>query len=139
VRPALNSSYWAIDVLVVLGVVGGVAHAWDVLDLAHRGMEDDDTWGLMHLPMHGGFALAVPVAAAVAVIAMANGVVGWKVAIVPPAVCAAWFGVVSLRYPDHIGSLDTLGGTAAVTWGVLLLLAAWGTGVHRLRQSAAAR
>jgi len=81
----------------------------------------------MHMPMQAGFALAVPVAAAVAVIALANVVAGAWFAVVPPAACAVWFGVVSLSYPDHVGSLGTLAGTAAAGWGVLLLVGGWGT------------
>jgi hypothetical protein len=49
-------------------------------------VRDDETWYLMHLPMQAGFALAVPVAAAVAVLALANGVAGW------------WFAVVLSAY-----------------------------------------
>jgi hypothetical protein len=56
---------------------GALVHAWNVLDASRRGVRDDDTWYLMHLPMQAGFALAVPVAAAVAVLALANG--GWLV------------------------------------------------------------
>ena len=107
---------------------GAVWHAWDVLETARSGVSDDDTWGLMHLPMHAGFALAVPAAAAVALLAVAHGVSGWWFAIVPPAVSAVWFGVVCTRYPDLLGSLGETAGWLAIAWGTATAVAVWTTG-----------
>jgi hypothetical protein len=129
VRHALATPvFWPLDVLVALGVGGALVHAWHVLDLARGPSEDDNTWGLMHLPMQAGFALAVPAAAAVAVLAVADRVAGWWLAVVPPAVSAVWFGVVSAQHPDLVGSLGEAGGVVAASWGVLVPAAVWVTG-----------
>ena len=76
--PALaKPAFWPVDALVLVAVGVALVHAWDVVGAARGGVTDDDTWGLMHLPMQTGFALATPVAAAVAVLALANRVAGW--------------------------------------------------------------
>jgi len=87
----------------------------------------------MPLPMQAGFALAVPVAAAVAVLALANGVVGWWFAIVPPAGCALWFGAVSVKYPELVGSLGGLHGGLVAGWGLAVAVALWTTGFWATR------
>lgn len=101
---------------------------WDVLNTARSGVRDDETWSLMHLPMQAGFALAVPAAAAIAVLALANGVAGWWFAIVPPAGCAVWFGAVSAEHPGLVGSLGELTGLLAAGWGLVVAVALWATG-----------
>ena len=109
IRLLAKPAFWPVDALVALAMGAALVHAWDVLDACARsGVKDDDTWYLMHLPMQAGFALAVPVAAAVAVLALANRVAGWWFAIVPPAGCAMWFGAVSVKYPELLGSLGEL-------------------------------
>lgn len=132
-RPLVQPEFWPVDALVAAAMGAALIHAWDVLDAARSGMRDDITWSLMHLPMQAGFALAVPVAAAVAVLALANGVAGWWFAVVPPAGCAMWFGAVSLRYPEHLGSLGELAGQLAVAWGIAVAVALWITGFRVTR------
>jgi hypothetical protein len=136
-RPLVKPVFWPVDALVAAGMGAALVHAWDVLSAARSGVRDDDTWYLMHLPMQAGFAVAVPVAAAVAVLALANRVAGWWFAVVPPAGCAMWFGVVSLRYPEHLGSLGELAGWLPVAWGIAVAVALWITGfsVTRARVS----
>ena len=128
-RSPLAKPFWPIDALVALAMMAALVHAWDLLDVARSGVRDDDTNGLMHLPMQAGFALAVPAAATVAVLALANGVAGWWIAVLPPAGCAIWFGVVSMRYPEHVGSLGELAGRFAVGWGIAVAVSLWITGV----------
>ena len=82
---------------MALAIGAALVHACDVLDAARSGVRDDDTWYLMHLPMQAGFGLAVPVAAAVAVLALANGVAGWRLVMLPPAGCAIWIDGGSTR------------------------------------------
>jgi hypothetical protein len=132
-RAFATPAFWLVDALVALAMAAALVHAWDVLDAARSGVSDDDTWYLMHLPMQAGFVLAVPVAAAVAVLALANGVAGWWLAILPPAGCAMWFGAVSARYPELVGSLGELTGLLAVGWGVAVAVALWGTGLWATR------
>jgi hypothetical protein len=132
-RPLAKPAFWPVDALVALAMAAALVHAWDVVDAARSGVRDDDTWYLMHLPMQAGFALAVPAAAAVAVLALANGVAGWWFAIVPPAGCAMWFGAVSVKYPELVGSLGDLAGRFAAGWGVAVAVALWTTGVWATR------
>ena len=124
-RPAL----WPLDALVAIAVGCGAVYAWDMVDAAYGGAPDDNTNGLMHLPMQAGFGLGLAASAVVAVLALANGVAGCWLAFVPAAVSAVWLGVVSNAYPHHLGSIGELGGMLAIGWGVLLLVVAWGTGL----------
>jgi hypothetical protein len=123
-RPA----FWPVAALVVIALGAALVHMWDVVDAARSGARDDETWYLMHLPMQAAFALAVPVAAMTAVLALAHGVGGWWFAIVPPAGCAMWFGAVSIRYPDAVGSLGDLAGWLVLAWGCAIAVALWTTG-----------
>jgi hypothetical protein len=138
-RPFARPAFWPVTALVTLALAGALVHAWDILDAARSGVKDDDTWNLMHLPMQAGFALAVPVAAAVAVLALANDVAGWWFAIVPPAGCAMWFGGVSMKYPEVVGSLGELSGRLAAIWGFAVAIALWITGLWVARAGAAPR
>jgi hypothetical protein len=132
-RAVATPAFWPVDALVALGTGAALVHAWGVLDAARSGVRDDDTWYLMHLPMQAGFAIAVPVTAAVAVLALANGVTGWWFAVVPPAGCAVWFGAVSVKYPEVVGSLGERTGWFAAAWGIALAVTLWTTGLWGLR------
>ena len=123
-RPA----FWPVDALVGLAVGAALVHVWEVVDAARSGVRDDETWYLMHLPMQAAFALAVPAAAMIGVLALANGVGGWWFAIVPPAGCAMWFGAVSIKYPDAVGSLGDRAGRFVLAWGCTVAVALWTTG-----------
>lgn len=129
-------AFWPACAVLMLGMCVALVHAWDVLDAARNGVEDDETWYLMHLPMQAGFAIAVPVAAAVAVLALASGVPGWWFAIVPPAGCAVWFGAVSVKYPDVVGSLGELTGWFASGWGIAIAVTLWTAGFLTTRARA---
>jgi hypothetical protein len=100
-----------------------------VLDTAHSGAADDDnTWGLMYLPMQAGFTLATTAAAAAGVWTLGNRVISWWFAIVPPAVSAVWFGIVCASRPDLLGSLGRTAGWCTAAWGVAIAVAVWVTG-----------
>jgi hypothetical protein len=135
-RPAATPALWPAYALLMLGMCVALVHAWDVVDAARNGVRDDDTWYLMHLPMQAGFAIAIPVAAAVAVLALTNGVAGWWFAIVPPAGCAVWFGGVSVKYPEVVGSLGELTGWFACGWGIAIAVTLWTTGFLSSRTGA---
>ena len=138
-RSPLVKPFWPVDALVAIAMMAALVHAWDLLAVARSGVRDDETNGLMHLPMQAGFALAVPAAATVAVLALANGVAGWWFAVVPPAGCAMWFGVVSVRYPEHVGSVGELAGRFAVGWGIAVAVSLWITGFWVTRANASRR
>ena len=128
-RLAATPAFWLVDALVALAFAAALFQAWDVLDTARSGAADDDnTWGLMHLPMQAGFTLAIPAAAAVGAWALANRVAGWWFSIVPPAASAAWFGVFCVHHPDLLGSLGRTAGWYTAAWGVAIAVALWVTG-----------
>lgn len=127
-RALARPAYWPLDALVAVGVAAALTYGWDMLDAARGGASDDNTLGLMHLPMQAAFGLATAASAVVAVLALANGVAGWWFAFLPAALSAAWFGVVARAYPDHLGSIGEVGGTLTIGWGAGLLMAALGTG-----------
>ena len=106
-------------VLVALAAVGAVTYAVQMIAAARAGKPDDDTWGLMHLPMQAGFGLALAGTAATTVLAAGAHAVGWRLSTLPTAVCAVWFGVVSILYPDHLGSVGEPAGVAVIVWGVV--------------------
>jgi hypothetical protein len=133
VRRLTRPAYWPLDALVAVGICAALVYAWDMLDASWSGAKDDNTNGLMHLPMQAAFALAVTASALVAVLALANSVAGWRFAFVPAALSAVWFGVVAKAYPDHLGSVGEVGGNVAIGWGIGLLVVALGTGI-RTRQ-----
>lgn len=127
-RLLLGRAFWPVHALLVLGLAAALYEAWAVLDAARDGAADDITNGLEHLPMQAGFTLAVPLAAAAAVWATANRVVGWWFAIVPPAISAVWFGALCATHPDLVGSLGRTMGWCTAAWGVAVGLAVWATG-----------
>jgi hypothetical protein len=120
-------------VLLLLAVAGAAAvYATAMIDAARSGEPDSITMALRHLPMQAAFALAIPVSAAVAVLASAAGAPGWRIAAVPAAVSAAWFGVLSVIYPDHLGSLGQRAGYVAIGWGAAFATAVALTGRRSL-------
>lgn len=108
-----------LAVLVVVAAVPAVAYAAQMIHAARSGKPDDETWWLNHLPMQAAFGVAVVVTAALATMGEASGEPGWRVPAWSAAVSAAWLGAVSVVYPDHLGSLGSTLGTAAVVWGAL--------------------
>jgi len=106
-------------VLAALAAVGAAIYAVQMIAAARAGKPDDDTWGLMHLPMQAGFGLALAGTAATTLLATRTHVAGWRLSTLPTAVCAVWFGVVSIVYPDHLGSVGQPAGVAVIVWGVV--------------------
>ena len=116
-----------LGALVVVAAAGAVWYAAEMIQQARSGRPDDDTWGLMHLPMQAAFGLALAGSAAITWLAAGSGgtpAAGWRVSAVPAALSACWLGVVSLMYPGHLGSLGDAGGVAAIAWGLLFGAAA---------------
>ncbi len=123
---ALGSNWWRglnlrrIDVvpalLQVAVWVGSVVYALSMVREARPGTPDDDTWWLWHLPMQAAFALLVAAAASLAARGVAARASMWWAVIAVAVVSAAWLGVLSLTYPDHLGSLGRRGGIAAAVW-----------------------
>jgi len=106
--------------LALTGLAGAACYATAMVRAASAGMPDDETWGLMHLPMQAGFGVALAGCAVVVALAQAGGTDRWRVGVLPPALTAAGLGAFSLLYPDHLGSLGVVGGTACAAWGAAL-------------------
>jgi hypothetical protein len=128
-RLVATPAFWPVVALVALAFGAALLQAWHVLDLARsRAAEDDNTWGLMHLPMQAGFILAMAAASAAAVWALANRMATWWFAIVPPAASAVWFGAFCASHPDLLGSLGRTTGWCTAAWGAAVAVAVWVTG-----------
>jgi len=107
-----------LSTLVLLAAAAAVVYAVQMIEAANAGRPDDNTWGLMHLPMQAALGLALAGSAAISVLAGASGASGWKLSVLPSSVSAVWLGAVSVAYPTHLGSLGWSGGIAAIVWGL---------------------
>jgi len=116
---SLRGADRTLFVLAALAAAGAVTYALQMIAAAHAGKPDDDTWGLMHLPMQAAFALALAGSASTTVLAGGAKAPGWRLSTLPTAVCAVWFGGVSIVYPDHLGSVGQPAGFAVIVWGVV--------------------
>lgn len=47
-----------LDALVAVGLGAALMYGWDMLAAARGGTQDDNTLGLMHLPMQAAFGLS---------------------------------------------------------------------------------
>lgn len=102
-------------VVVLAGLAGAVvvaSHA--IAAFRDPAAPTDTTQNLDHWPVHGAFAVAT-VLVALLVVLRTRGV--WLPA-VSATVAAAWFGVTSVMFPEHYGSLGVVGGTLAIAWGL---------------------
>jgi hypothetical protein len=115
----------SLAALVALAALCALVYASHTIRTARTSVLDDDTWGLMHLPMQAGFAVAVAGCAAVSVLAGTGDAWRWKASTLPVAVSAAWFGIVSFVYPGHLASVGRVGGVGCVAWGVLFAVVAF--------------
>ncbi len=106
--------------LVLVALAAAIVYAVEMIGASRAGLPDDVTWGLDHLPMQAAFAIAVP---AVAALGAGSREPGWRICVWSAAVSAVWLGVVSIVYPEHLGSLGRPLGMAAAAWGVAFLAA----------------
>jgi hypothetical protein len=119
-------------VVVAVGAFGAVAYVVLLVAAVRSGRTDEDTWGLMHLPMQAALAVATP--ASVVTSLMHAPAPGWRAGLVLPALAAAGLGAVSVAYPFHLGSAGTAGGWAMVAWAVLVVVLACSPSVSRCRE-----
>ncbi|MFE6256590.1 hypothetical protein [Agromyces sp. NPDC057865] len=108
-------------VLALIAVPPAVVYAAQMIEAARTGVpEPEITWDLEHAPVQAAFALAIPLAAA----ALALMLAGWRPMAWLIAAGTAWFGVVSIVFPDHFGSWGSFWGWMGVAWSVALALVA---------------
>jgi hypothetical protein len=122
---AAGGAVLMMGVIALVGVsaVAAAVYAWRMLDAAHTGQPDDDTWGLMHLPMQAAFGVALAAPAA--------GAPGWRFAILPAAVSAAWFDAVCVASPTTSAASARSAGSRPSAGGLALAALACGTGTAR--------
>jgi hypothetical protein len=117
-------------IVVGLGALGAAAYVGQLVAAVRSGRTDEETWGLMHLPMQAALAVAVPSCLAVALLLAPAA--GWRTGILLPAVAAAGLGLVCVAYPDHLGSAGSVAGWAMLAWAVLVSALAVSPGSLRL-------
>jgi hypothetical protein len=123
-RLSVSGSSPLLGGLALVAAASALVYAMQMIHASYTGAVDDDTWGLMHLPMQAGFGLALAGSASISVLAGGANAPGWRFSVVPAAASAVWIGVVSAAYPDHLGSLGTVGGVMAIAWGITFAVAA---------------
>jgi len=121
--------------LALLALPPAIIYAVTMIRLAIDGtVEPTYTWDLDHFPVQAASALVIPVATAL----LALQLPGWRAMAVLLAAGTAWFGIVSVVFPDHLASWGTVWGYAAVGWALAVSCVAipW-SGRARIRESAA--
>ena len=78
--------------------------------------EPDYTYVFDHYPVQAASALVIPLATAL----LALLAPGWRPMAFLVAAGTAWFGLVSVVYPAHLGSWGAVWGWTAVAWAVAL-------------------
>jgi hypothetical protein len=116
-----SALHWPLLIVACVAIPPSILAALDLVVgfWQLRQPTDDDTWSIDHWPMQAALALSLP---AVAVLASFRAS-GWRTSLWSAAISAAWWGAVSLSYPQHAGSLGDLGGWSAIVWSIALLLA----------------
>lgn len=120
-RMAPAQTHPLLAALAGVALVGAMAYAVVVLRASYVGVPDDNTWGLLHLPMQAGLGLAIAATTAVVALVQAGGQEPWRVGTVFPALAAGGLGAFSLVYPDHLASLGNVGGALTLVWALALL------------------
>ncbi|MDT0167780.1 hypothetical protein [Pseudarthrobacter sp. BRE9] len=109
-------------VISVVALPAAVLFAAEMATTAREGRAPVDfTWDFDHWPIQAAAALVIPLAAAV----LSFRLPGWRPMVFIVAAGAAWFGTVSIVYPDHAGSLGTVTGWTSIIWAAVLAASAF--------------
>jgi hypothetical protein len=117
--------------LALVALPPAIIFAAEMIETARSGdPEPDYTYVFDHYPIQAASVLVIPLATAL----LALRLPGWRPMTFLVASGTAWFGIVSIVYPDHLGSWGTAWGWTAVAWAVALSMLAirWGPGTSRL-------
>jgi hypothetical protein len=112
--------------LALISLPPTIMYASVLIQLARQGEpEPSYTYVFDHYPIQAASVLVIPLATAL----LALRLPGWRPMIFLVASGTAWFGVVSIVYPDHLASWGTVWGWTAVAWALALssLAFRWGT------------
>jgi hypothetical protein len=107
--------------VTVIGAVPAAAYAWH---MARATENPEDTWGLDHYPAQAALAIAVLLVALLAACVVGGPGRGWWLPVGTAAFSSVWLGWQSVLWPERVGSLGSVGGVAAVVWGLALVAAA---------------
>ena len=127
----------AILGLALVSMPPAIIFASEMIQVAMRGEpEPDYTYVFDHYPIQAASVLVIPLATAL----LALGLPGWRPMTFLVASGTAWFGVVSIVYPDHLGTWGAAWGWTAIAWAVALssLAFRWGPPSRHAAHPAAA-
>jgi hypothetical protein len=103
--------------LALVSVPPAILYASGMIQTAIRGEpEPDYTYVFDHYPIQAASVLTIPFATAL----LALRLPGWRPMMFLVASGTAWFGVVSIVHPEHLGSWGVAWGWTAVAWAVAL-------------------
>jgi hypothetical protein len=116
--------HWPTLALSAIALPTAGTFASDMAMAAREGREPVDfTWEFDHWPIQAAAAVAIPVAGAL----LSFRLPGWRLMVFIVTAGAAWFGTLSISYPDHAGSLGTVPGWSSIGWAAGLA----GSAFHR--------
>jgi hypothetical protein len=105
--------HWPTLALSIIALPVAALFAFEMAAAAREGRHPVDlTYDFDHWPIQAAAALVIPLAGAM----LSFRLPGWRLMVFLVAAGTAWFGTVSIIYPDHAGSLGTVTGWAAVIW-----------------------
>lgn len=114
---AAGRFHWPTLAISVIALPVAALFAADMTTATWEGRAPVDlTWDFEHWPIQAAAALVIPFAGAV----LSFRLPGWRPMVFIVAAGAAWFGAVSIVYPDHAGSLGTVSGWASIIWAAVL-------------------
>ena len=103
--------------LALVSVPPAIFFASGMIEAARKGVpEPSFTYVFDHFPIQAACALVIPLATGL----MAFQLPGWRPMTFLIASGTAWFGLVSIVFPDHLGSWGMVWGWTAVAWAVAL-------------------
>jgi hypothetical protein len=112
--------------LALVSLPPAIIFAAEMIETARQGEPKPSyTYVFDHYPIQAASVLVIPLATAL----LSLRLPGWRPMTFLVASGTAWFGIVSIVYPDHLGSWGTAWGWTAVAWAVALSLLAirWGS------------
>lgn len=105
--------HWPTLAISVIALPVAALFASEMATAAREGRDPVDlTWDFDHWPIQAAAALVIPLAGAV----LSFRLPGWRPMVFIVAAGAAWFGTVSIIYPDHAGSLGPVTGWTSIIW-----------------------
>lgn len=119
VQPCVVATRIPILGLALISLPPAIIYAAEMIERAVGiGSEPSFTYVFDHYPIQAASALVIPLATGL----MALQLQGWRPMTFLIALGTAWFGLISIVFPDHEGSWGTTWGWTAVAWAVALSL-----------------